>query len=86
MHIAMLEVIELRVRLHCKACEKAVRKALCKTKGVTCVEIDVILNKISVMGYVDSKRILKVIRKTGTRAELWSSSGLLPYKFSLYHS
>ncbi|RVW94120.1 Pentatricopeptide repeat-containing protein, mitochondrial [Vitis vinifera] len=85
MHIAMLEVIELRVRLHCKACEKAVRKALCKTKGVRCVEIDVTLNKISVMGYVDSKRILKVIRKTGTRAELWSSSGLLPYKFSLKH-
>ena len=29
----MLQVIELKVRLHCKACEKALRKALCKIKG-----------------------------------------------------
>lgn len=40
MHIALLEVIELRVRLHCKACEKAVRKALCKTKGIHFVHLN----------------------------------------------
>ena len=30
----MLQVVELKVRLHCKACEKAVRRALCKIKGM----------------------------------------------------
>lgn len=30
----MLEVVELKVRIHCKACEKAVRKALCRIKGI----------------------------------------------------
>ncbi|XP_057497260.1 heavy metal-associated isoprenylated plant protein 30-like [Actinidia eriantha] len=61
-------VIELKVRLHCKACEKALRKALCKIKGVTCVEIDAISHKIRVMGYVERKVILKAVWKTGTRA------------------
>ncbi|KAK9271882.1 hypothetical protein L1049_002247 [Liquidambar formosana] len=66
-----MEVVELKVRLHCKACEKAVRKSLCKIKGVTCVEIDGILNKITVLGYVDRKVIVKALRKTGRRAEAW---------------
>ncbi|KAF8400132.1 hypothetical protein HHK36_013428 [Tetracentron sinense] len=51
-----MEVVELKVRIHCKACEKAVRKSLCKIKGVRCVEIDVILNKITVMGYLERKK------------------------------
>ncbi|KAE8056085.1 hypothetical protein FH972_012883 [Carpinus fangiana] len=70
-----MEVVELKVRLHCKACEKAVRKALCKIKGVTCVEIDVVLNKITVLGYIDRKVVVKAVRKTGRRAEVvWPSS------------
>ncbi|GMY35208.1 pentatricopeptide repeat-containing protein At4g31070, mitochondrial [Fagus crenata] len=69
-----MEVVELKVRLHCKACEKAVRRALCKIKGVTCVEIDVVLSKITVLGYVDHKEVVKAVRKTGRRAEVWPSS------------
>ncbi|KAA8535882.1 hypothetical protein F0562_030885 [Nyssa sinensis] len=68
-----MEVNELKVHLHCKACEKAVRKALCKIKGVTCVEIDVKLSRISVLGYADCKMLIKAIRKTGRRAEVWPS-------------
>ncbi|XP_010278474.1 PREDICTED: heavy metal-associated isoprenylated plant protein 20-like [Nelumbo nucifera] len=70
----VLQMIVLKVRLHCKACEKAVRKALWKIKGVKCVEMDVITSKITVLGYVDSKVVIKAIRKTGRRAEVWPSS------------
>ncbi|CAB4292354.1 unnamed protein product [Prunus armeniaca] len=69
-----MEVVELKVRLHCRACEKAVRKALCRIKGVRCVEIDVISNKITVLGFMDRKMIVKAVRKTGRRAEVWPSS------------
>ncbi|KAB1995001.1 hypothetical protein ES319_D13G131800v1 [Gossypium barbadense] len=50
-----MEVVELKVRLHCKACEKAVRKSLLKINGVKCVEIDMTSSKITVLGYVDRK-------------------------------
>ncbi|GLJ41280.1 hypothetical protein SUGI_0854550 [Cryptomeria japonica] len=66
-----MEVVELQVRLHCKGCERTVRKALCKLKGVQTVDIEMSLHKITVGGYVDQKMVLKTVRKTGRRAELW---------------
>jgi hypothetical protein len=42
--------------------------------GVTCVEIDVVLSKITVLGYIDRKEVVKAVRKTGRRAEVWPSS------------
>ncbi|XWS64457.1 hypothetical protein CRYUN_Cryun05aG0005500 [Craigia yunnanensis] len=68
-----MEVVEFKVRLHCKACEKAVRKSLLKINGVKCVEIDKISSKITVLGYVDHKAVVKAIHKTGRRAETWPS-------------
>ncbi|CAK7345843.1 unnamed protein product [Dovyalis caffra] len=69
-----MEVMELKVHLHCKACEKAVRKSLCKIKGVKCVQIESISNKITVMGYMDKKVVVKAIWKTGRRADVLPSS------------
>ncbi|EEF32006.1 heavy metal-associated isoprenylated plant protein 45 [Ricinus communis] len=69
-----MEIVELKVRLHCKACEKAVRRTLCKIKGVRCVEIENISNKVTVLGYMDRKVVVKAIWKTGQRAELLPSS------------
>ncbi|KAL4342431.1 hypothetical protein GQ457_08G009420 [Hibiscus cannabinus] len=66
-----MEVVEFKVRLHCKACEKAVRKSLLKINGVKCVEIDMVSAKITVLGYVDRKAVVKAIHKTGRRAEAW---------------
>ncbi|KAL6291873.1 hypothetical protein ACE6H2_000015 [Prunus campanulata] len=73
-YLGGFRVVELKVRLHCRACEKAVRKALCRIKGVRCVEIDFISNKITVLGFMDRKMIVKAVRKTGRRAEVWPSS------------
>ncbi|XP_057993732.1 heavy metal-associated isoprenylated plant protein 20-like [Hevea brasiliensis] len=72
--IIIKQVVELKARLHCKACEKAVRKALCKIKGVRCVQIDSKSNKITVLGYMETKVIIKAIRKTGQKAEALPSS------------
>ncbi|KAJ0965281.1 hypothetical protein J5N97_026419 [Dioscorea zingiberensis] len=63
-------VVELKVNLHCKACEMSTRKVLSKLKGVTCVDIDVVSNKVMVMGYVDQKAVIKAVQKTGRRAEV----------------
>ncbi|PON81365.1 Tetratricopeptide-like helical domain containing protein [Trema orientale] len=41
----MLEVVELKVRVHCKACEKAVRKALCRIKGTHKCQIKQLLSR-----------------------------------------
>ncbi|KAH1032113.1 hypothetical protein J1N35_044287 [Gossypium stocksii] len=54
-----MEVVELKVRLHCKAYEKAVRKSLLK---------------INVLGYVDRKAVVKAIHKTGRKAKTWRPS------------
>ncbi|XVF41786.1 hypothetical protein PTKIN_Ptkin01aG0308500 [Pterospermum kingtungense] len=67
------KVVEFKVRLHCKACEKAVRKSLLKINGIKCVEIDMISSKITVLGYVNRKAVVKAIHRTGRRAEAWPS-------------
>ncbi|GMN68851.1 hypothetical protein TIFTF001_037900 [Ficus carica] len=40
------------------------------------------LQKVTVTGYADQKKVLKTVRKTGRRAELW----LLPYNPQEYES
>ncbi|KAG4111631.1 hypothetical protein ERO13_D13G114800v2 [Gossypium hirsutum] len=63
-----MEVVELKVRLHCKACEKA-GLVVNMYIGVKCVEIDMTSSKITVLGYVDRKAVVKAIHKTGRKAE-----------------
>ncbi|PKU68865.1 hypothetical protein MA16_Dca010609 [Dendrobium catenatum] len=41
--------------------------------GVTCVEVDMRSSKVTVLGYIDKDAAMKAIRKTGRRAEVWSS-------------
>lgn len=35
------------------------------------VEIDMAMQKVTVTGWADQKKVLKTVRKTGRRAELW---------------
>ncbi|KAI5067575.1 hypothetical protein GOP47_0018103 [Adiantum capillus-veneris] len=78
----MAEVVELRVRLDCSGCERKVRQALFKLKGVENVDIDVKQGKVIVSGYVERKKVLKAVRKAGKSAELimpTSIAGYNPY-------
>lgn len=39
--------------------------------GVDGVEVDMEQQKVTVTGYVDQREVLKVVRRTGRRAEYW---------------
>ncbi|KAM5578324.1 heavy metal-associated isoprenylated plant protein 28-like [Rosa sericea] len=66
-----MQTIEMRVHMDCPGCESKVRSTLQKLKGIDNVEIDMALQKVTVTGWADQKKVLKTVRKTGRRAELW---------------
>lgn len=39
--------------------------------GVDNVDIDMAMQKVTITGWADQKKVLKTVRKTGRRAELW---------------
>lgn len=39
--------------------------------GVDNIDIDMNMQKVTVTGYTDQKKVLKTVRKTGRKAELW---------------
>ncbi|KAK4342288.1 hypothetical protein RND71_038104 [Anisodus tanguticus] len=67
----MTTMTEMRVHMCCAGCESKVRKSLEKVKGVDNLEIDMAMQKVTVTGWADQKKILKTVRRTGKRAEIW---------------
>ncbi|XP_057545084.1 heavy metal-associated isoprenylated plant protein 27-like isoform X1 [Amaranthus tricolor] len=66
------KTVEIKVRMDCEGCERKVKKSVKGMKGVTRVETDPKFHKLTVMGYVDPKKVLKRVRHhTGKKAELW---------------
>lgn len=39
--------------------------------GVDSVDVDLEMEKVTVVGYVDRNKVLKVVRRAGKRAEFW---------------
>ncbi|CAL5356687.1 unnamed protein product [Camellia sinensis] len=66
-----MSIVELLVHMDCDGCEKRVRKAITKLDGVDSLDIDMDKQKVTVTGYVDQRRVLKVVRRTGRKAEFW---------------
>ncbi|KAH7850792.1 hypothetical protein Vadar_003064 [Vaccinium darrowii] len=67
-----LQTVEIRVKMDCQGCERRVRKSVEGMKGVTQVEVDPKQHKLTVIGYVDPKKVLtRVQHKTGKKAEMW---------------
>ncbi|XP_031274724.1 heavy metal-associated isoprenylated plant protein 30-like [Pistacia vera] len=66
-----LQTVELKVRMCCTGCERVVKNAVYKLKGVDSVEVDLELEKVTVVGYVDRNKVLKAVRRAGKRAEFW---------------
>ncbi|KAI5074406.1 hypothetical protein GOP47_0010367 [Adiantum capillus-veneris] len=69
-----MELVELLVRMDCQGCEQKVRKQLAKLKGVDSVEVDLRTNKVTVYGFVDRRKVLKAVRKSGKKAEFWQEA------------
>ncbi|KAL7129878.1 hypothetical protein ABFS83_13G097200 [Erythranthe nasuta] len=76
-----MTIVELRVHMDCPGCERRVTKALSKLDGVDNVDIDMNMQKVTVTGRTDQKKVLKKVRSTGRTAELWP----FPYNPE-YHS
>lgn len=48
---------------------------MCIYIGVDDIDIDMSMQKVTVTGWADRKKVLKKVRKTGLRAEIWQ----MPY-------
>uniref|UniRef100_A0A7N0V7F9 HMA domain-containing protein n=1 Tax=Kalanchoe fedtschenkoi TaxID=63787 RepID=A0A7N0V7F9_KALFE len=67
-----MPIVEMKVSMDCSGCEHRIRKALQKLDGVEMVEIDMETQKVTVTGtFSDQLKVLKKVRRTGRRAELW---------------
>ncbi|KAK4342945.1 hypothetical protein RND71_038761 [Anisodus tanguticus] len=64
------QVVVLRVSLHCRGCEKKMRKHLSTMKGVTSFNIDFAAKKVEVIGDVTPLEVLASISKV-KNAQLW---------------
>ncbi|CAN4105586.1 unnamed protein product [Withania somnifera] len=77
----MTQIVEMRVHMDCQGCQSKIRKALKKLHGVDNIDIDMNMQKVTVTGWAEQKKVLKTVRKTGRRAELW------PYPYNPeYHN
>ncbi|XP_073152913.1 heavy metal-associated isoprenylated plant protein 29-like [Henckelia pumila] len=66
-----MSIVEMRVHMDCPGCETRIKKALSKLKGVDNIYVDMKMQKVTVMGWADQKKILKTVRNTGRVAEIW---------------
>ncbi|XP_073052597.1 protein SODIUM POTASSIUM ROOT DEFECTIVE 2-like [Primulina eburnea] len=64
------QVVVLRVSLHCRGCEKKMRKHISKMEGVTSFDIDFPAKKVTVVGNVTPLGVLSSISKV-KNAQLW---------------
>ncbi|KAJ0028171.1 heavy metal-associated isoprenylated plant protein 45-like [Pistacia vera] len=75
-----MAIVELSVHMDCEGCEKRIRRAISKIDGVDSLEIDMDKQKVTVTGYIDQRKVLKVVRRTGRKAEFWP----FPYDSEYY--
>ncbi|PIA42226.1 hypothetical protein AQUCO_02100240v1 [Aquilegia coerulea] len=66
-----MSITEMKVHMCCPGCESKIKKALLKLEGIDNIDIDMNMQKVTVTGWAEQKKVLKVVRKTGRRAELW---------------
>ncbi|CAM0906846.1 unnamed protein product [Alopecurus aequalis] len=66
-----LQTVELKVRMDCEGCERKVKNALSRMRGVRSVDINRKQQKVTVKGYAEANKVLKKAKSTGKKAELW---------------
>ncbi|XP_051138809.1 heavy metal-associated isoprenylated plant protein 45 [Andrographis paniculata] len=75
-----VNIVELLVHMDCEGCEKRIRRAISRLHGVDSLDIDMEKQKVTVTGYIEKTRVLKVVRRTGRKAEFWP----FPYDAEYY--
>lgn len=48
-----MTIVEMCVHMDCEGCEKKIRKALLKLRGVDEINIDMVRQKVTVTGWVE---------------------------------
>ncbi|KAE8694672.1 B3 domain-containing protein [Hibiscus syriacus] len=66
-----LQTVDLKVRMCCTGCARVVKNAIYKLRGIDSVEVNLELEKVTVIGYVDRNKVLKQVRRAGKMAEFW---------------
>ncbi|KAI3474471.1 hypothetical protein Pfo_029332 [Paulownia fortunei] len=64
------QVVVLRVSLHCRGCERKMRKHISRMEGVTSFNIDFAAKKVTVTGNIPPLEVLSSISKV-KNAQLW---------------
>lgn len=65
----VLQVVVMKVAIHCQGCAGKVRKHISKMEGVTSFSIDLESKKVTVMGHVSPAGVLESISRV-KKAEL----------------
>ncbi|XP_065856797.1 heavy metal-associated isoprenylated plant protein 20 [Euphorbia lathyris] len=76
-----LQTVEIKVKMDCDGCERRVKHAVTNIKGVKSVDVNRKQSKVTVSGYVEPNKVLKKVKSTGKRAELWP---YVPYNLVAY--
>ncbi|CAH8308448.1 unnamed protein product [Eruca vesicaria subsp. sativa] len=75
------QTVNLKVKMDCDGCVRKVKNAVSSMKGVETVELNRKIHKVTVSGYVEPKKVLKRVEKTGKKAEMWP---YVPYNVVAY--
>ncbi|XP_030523011.1 heavy metal-associated isoprenylated plant protein 21 [Rhodamnia argentea] len=66
-----MQTVEIKVKMDCDGCERRVKNAVNKMRGIKSVEVNRKQSRVKVSGYVDPNKVLKRIKSTGKIAEFW---------------
>ncbi|CAN6972783.1 unnamed protein product [Brassica rapa subsp. trilocularis] len=67
-----MQTVALRVaRIDCEGCERKIKQILSGVKGVKSVVVDAKQQKVTVMGYIEPKKVLEAAKSTRKKVELW---------------
>ncbi|XP_010441401.1 PREDICTED: heavy metal-associated isoprenylated plant protein 20-like isoform X2 [Camelina sativa] len=69
----------------CSGCERVVKHAIYKLRGVDSVEVNLEMERVTVVEYVQRKKVLKAVRRAGKRAEFWPYPDMPRYFTSSDH-
>ncbi|KAK8623559.1 hypothetical protein V6N13_118442 [Hibiscus sabdariffa] len=66
-----IQTVAIKIRMDCEGCARKVKKVLSGVKGAKSVDVDLKLQKATVTGYVEAKKVLAAAQSTKKKVELW---------------
>ncbi|KAB2621161.1 heavy metal-associated isoprenylated plant protein 26-like [Pyrus ussuriensis x Pyrus communis] len=76
-----MQTVEIKVKMDCDGCERRVKNAVSNMKGAKQVEVNRKQSRVTVTGYVEPNKVLKRVKRTGKKAEIWP---YVPYNLVAY--